>query len=129
MKHQINLDYTITEGGLKPYFEALERSEALASRCQECGRIVFPARIICGACGSDQIEWTALIGVADLVHRTDGAVRSFALMKFAGADTLSTVALLNPTSRATTGRLQSPADGRPGLWVELDEITEGNDHV
>lgn len=120
MKHQINLDYTIAEGGLKPYFDALGRSEVLASKCQGCGRIVFPARIICGACGSDEVEWTALTGVANVVHRTDGVGRSFALMKFAGADTLTTVALLNPRSGATSGRLKSHADGLPGLWVELD---------
>lgn len=120
MKHQINLDYTIAEGGLKPYFDALGRSEVLASKCQRCGRIVFPARIICGACGSDEVEWTALTGVANVVHRTDGVGRSFALMKFAGADTLTTVALLNPRSGATSGRLKSHADGLPGLWVELD---------
>jgi hypothetical protein len=129
MKHPINLDYTIAEGSLKPYFDALVRSDALASKCGGCGRVAFPARIICGACGSRQIEWAALTGAADLVHRTDGATRGFALMKFAGADTLSTVALLNPTSRAKTGRLRSPDDGQPGLWVELDETTERDEHV
>lgn len=129
MKHQVTLDYTIAEGGLKPYFDALEKSEVLASKCLGCGGITFPARIICGACGSDDVDWTALTGVADVVHRTDGAARSFALMKFAGADTLTTVALLNPRSCATTGRLKRHVDGLPGLWVELDEITEGNDHV
>tara|TARA_R110002051_G_scaffold136488_6_gene209176 strand:- start:22447 stop:22836 length:390 start_codon:yes stop_codon:yes gene_type:complete len=129
MKHKISLDYTIAEGDLKPYFDALGRSEALASRCEGCGRVSFPLRIICGACGSHLVARLALTGLAKLVHRTDGATRSFALMKFAGADTLSTVALLNPTSQATTGRLRSPADGRPGLWVELNEITEGDVNV
>ncbi len=129
MKQQIKLDYTIPEGSLKPYFEALACSKALASRCKACGRVAFPARIVCGVCNSDHVEWTALSGLATLVHRTDGVARSFALMKFAGADTLSTVALLNPTLSATTGRLQSPADGRSGLWVQLVEIAAGANHV
>lgn len=129
MKHTINLEYTIAEGSLKPYFDALVSSKALASKCQACARVAFPARIICGTCKSDQVEWLALTGSATLVQRTDGPTHSFALMQFAGADTLSTVALLNPSIQSSTGRLQTPGDGRPGLWVNLDETSEGDDHV
>jgi len=129
VKYPINLQYTIAEGGLAPYFEALTRSEALASECKSCQRVAFPARMVCGACGSHQVQWTALSGLANLIYRTDGTELSFALVKFAGADTLSTVGLLNPGSQTTSGRLRSLANGQSGIWIELNETTDGDNHV
>ncbi|MEP4197726.1 MAG: zinc ribbon domain-containing protein [Aliishimia sp.] len=125
MKHQMHLDYSIPEGALKPYFEALRVGNALASACQKCGHVAFPPRAMCASCGSDQMGWIALPGTAHVIHRTDGAAASFALVKFAGADTLSTVELLNASSIATTGTLEISADDQAGLRLKLTEIPEG----
>lgn len=121
MKLHMSLDYTISEGELKPYFDALLRGDALASRCQSCGHVAFPARVICNDCGSRELDWAVLPGTAQVIHRTDGAKSAFALAKFSGADTLTTLALTNPASKATTGRLSTPVGARPGLWLNLDE--------
>jgi len=123
MKLHMSLDYTISEGALKPYFDALLRGDALASRCHSCGHVDFPARVICNICGSREMDWVTLSGTAEVIHRTDGAKSGFALAKFSGADTLTTVALTNPASKATIGRLSTPVGARPGLWLKLDETT------
>lgn len=121
MKLQINLNYSISEGDLKPYFDALQSGEALASACPHCRQVVYPARLVCNACGSQEMNWKTLCGTAQIIHRTDGAKTGFALVRFSGADTLTTVALANPESMAITGRLSVPIGERLGLWLELDE--------
>ena len=123
MKLHMRLDYTIAEGVLKPYFDALLRGDALASRCQTCGHVAFPARVICKDCGSGEMGWVTLSGAADVMHRTDGDKFASSLAKFTGADTLTTVALTNPASKAISGRLSTPVGVRPGLWLKLDETT------
>jgi uncharacterized OB-fold protein len=119
MKYQMTLDYTIPFGDLAPYFEALQVGKALASECIKCGYVAFPARINCGACGSENTKWTPLKGTAHIQFQTDGASDSFALVKFDGADTASTVGLLNPNQETTIGSLVAPRGDAPGLWVEL----------
>ncbi len=123
MKLNISLDYTISEGALKPYFDALLSGKALASLCQVCGHVAFPARASCIACGSGEMDWTALSGTSNIIYRTDGAKSAFALAKFDGADTQTIVALTNPACKATTGSLSKPVGERPGLWLILDETT------
>jgi len=126
MKYRMVLDYTIPEGTLAPYFDALRRGEAAASRCRACGHVAYPARILCARCGANGPDWTTLRGTARVVHRTGrGDDAGFALVRFDGADTLATVALHDPASRAATGTLL-PADGeRPGLRLKLDDIDRG----
>ena len=129
MKHHISLDYTLPEGGLKPYFEALQRGDVLASKCASCGDVAYPVRVLCQACGTEPIDWVSLPGTATVVQRTDGQSTSYALVRFTGADTLSTVALINPTSQARTGRLSVPSGDRPGLWLKLDCTPKEDAHV
>ena len=110
------------------------KARALASTCNACGHVAFPARTTCLRCAGDQINWTELPGTARVLFRTDGPTGSFALVRFDGADTNSTVALGNTAgghsetgttqaqkSSASTlrGRLIAPPGERPGLWLAL----------
>ena len=132
MKYRMVLDYTIPEGTLAPYFDALRRGEAFASACRACDHVAYPARALCATCGADGPGWRALPGTARVVHRTGQGGQGdagFALVRFDGADTLATVALHNPASRAMTGTLM-PADAdRPGLRLKLDDTPRGESDV
>ena len=127
MKHQLILDYSIPLGDLALFFDALDEGKALASACTECGKVAFPARMRCGACGSIGTKWKPLIGTAQILFRTDGGSGSFALVKFDGADTRSTVALINPERSETTGKLAASVGNAPGLWLTLGHEKEGDD--
>lgn len=127
MKHQLVLDYTVPVGDLAPYFEALHAGVALASKCNTCGAVAFPARTLCGVCVGNKMTWQELDGTGQVLFRTDTPSESFALVKFAGADTCSTVRLKNPEVTTTSGRLTSPDGDRPALWMELKAIDGGHD--
>ena len=121
MKLSLTLDYTLPEGTLAPYFDALRAGRALASCCKDCGRACFPARVRCGACGADGLAWVELTGRARVVLRTDAAAASFAIVRFDGADGATLVGLSNPGHRTETGKLVAPKGDWPGLRLELDE--------
>ncbi|MEP2531500.1 zinc ribbon domain-containing protein [Shimia sp.] len=126
MKHRLTLDYSVPVGDLAPYFDALAEGKALASECSGCGFVAFPARNLCGACGCRDMKWRQLEGSARLLFRSDGN-SSFALVKFDGADTKSTVGLIHPERTTQTGELAAPLGDAPGLWLALADDNEGND--
>ena len=120
MNYRMTLDYTIPFGDLTPYFDALTEAKALASTCTACDHVAFPARTSCLRCGSKQFNWTELPGTATVLFGTDGPTGSFALVRFDGADTNSTVALVNsPHAQTPRGRLIAPPEEHPGLWLAL----------
>ncbi|SOH92199.1 Rubredoxin-like zinc ribbon domain [Monaibacterium marinum] len=121
MKHHLGLDYTIPVGDLAPYFEALQAGNALASACGKCGHVAFPARAQCGACGATDLRWKPLTGRAQILFRTDAASSSYALVKFDGADSSSTVGLCNPEQKTSSGRLAVPIGDAAGLWLTLTD--------
>lgn len=127
MKHQLTLDYTIPFGDLQPYFDALHEGNAFASACNSCEFVAFPARTRCGSCRSNDMRWVPLTGTARVLFRTDANARSFALVKFDGADTSSTVALNNPENNAMFGTIVAPKDGTPGLRLTLVDA-ENEEH-
>ena len=127
MKYQMTLDYTIPFGDLQPYFDALRDGQALASKCDNCGIVAFPARIKCASCRDAPMQWTPLTGTAHVLFRTDANGGSYALVKFDGADTTSTVALKNPENNTTIGTLVAPMGDAPGLWLTLID-TENEEH-
>jgi uncharacterized OB-fold protein len=127
MRHQLTLDYTIPFGDLQPYFDALHDGNAFASACNSCESVAFPARTQCGSCRSNDMKWVPLNGTARVLFRTDASAGSFALVKFDGADTSSTVALNNPENNAMFGTVVAPKDGTPGLWLTLVD-TENEEH-
>lgn len=126
MKHRMDLDYTIAEGDLAPYFSALRAGQALASMCANCGTVCFPARSQCATCPDAPLTWRPLDGRATILMRTDGATGSFALVRFDGADTSSTVRLQNPHLTGRTGHVIAPVGDAAGLWLKIEE-TEGED--
>lgn len=40
-----------------PWWEALQRRELLVQRCENCGRLRWPARAVCNECLSEQYAW------------------------------------------------------------------------
>ncbi|MEP3435772.1 MAG: zinc ribbon domain-containing protein [Hoeflea sp.] len=120
MKLTLTLNYTLPEGELSPYFDALRNGRALASRCAGCGWLSFPARVRCEKCGTGTHDWVELSGKARVIFRTDGVAASHALVRFDGADGATLVALQNPEEINEGGRLVVPQGERPGLWLRLD---------
>lgn len=45
-----------------PWWEALGRHELLVQRCTACGRLRWPARALCGACGAQAWAWAPAKG-------------------------------------------------------------------
>lgn len=135
MKVRLFLDYSINEGVLQPYFDGLRAGQAIASRCDHCKHVAFPARSTCAICHADTVSFQPLSGRAEVVHRSDGPAASHALVRFDGADTQTTVALSNPQSTEPSGTLCKPPANqtpnktanqindetaqRPGLWLCL----------
>ena len=88
----VELNYSYSLGELKPYFDALVDSRALASTCPSCGKTDFPPRLICD---EDQAatEWTEIEGSGQIVEFTQGKDAQgkyvcFALIKMNGASNL-----------------------------------------
>lgn len=127
MKHRLSLDYTIPAGDLAPYFTALQAGNALASECGKCGHVAFPARAQCGACCTVDMTWKPLSGRAQILFRTDTAASSYALVKFDGADSSSTVGLCNPEQKTSFGRLVAPVGDAAGLWLTLADNNKGEE--
>lgn len=48
----------------------LLQGKIMASRCGDCGRVAFPPRSGCAACGSSAFEWVAIDEIGDLVTYT-----------------------------------------------------------
>lgn len=114
MDYRLTLDYTLTAGRMAPWIAALRRGEASGLSCDRCGRVHFPPTRCC-ECGSRQAHWVTLPGTATIVERSDGGNASFALARFDGADTLTTVHLQDFQSAAVRGRLAAAADGPPAI--------------
>lgn len=93
----ISLRYSHGLGDLSPYFAALTRGDALATRCEPCRRTWFAPRLVC-ACGSRDISWRPLAGSGVLQQVTSGRTLlpgtpiagtfAFALIRMDGADNL-----------------------------------------
>lgn len=93
----ISLRYAHGLGDLSPYFSALTRGEALATRCDECERTWFAPRLVC-VCGCRHMTWRALNGGGILLYLTSGlaifpgtaikGVFEYALIRLDGASNL-----------------------------------------
>lgn len=60
------------------YWKGCKEHKLVVPRCTECGLFVFPSRIICPRCLSDQLEWVQLSGLGTVysftvVHRGPSA--------------------------------------------------------
>ena len=112
MHHRLVLDYTVTPGRLAPWLDGLRSGTAVGLTCQSCDWVSFPPQRRC-PCGAVADTWVTLPGTGTIVHRADGPEDTFALVRFDGVATLSTVRLQNPTARGTHGRLVATPDGPP----------------
>lgn len=65
---KLELDYAHPLGALAPYFDGLERGQAIASRCDACGRTWFPPRLACPSHGAT--VWVPLDGAGRIVSAT-----------------------------------------------------------
>jgi len=95
----VNLDialrYAHGFGALAPYFSALTRGEALASRCKVCQLTWFAPRLVC-TCRNQDMDWHTLPGTGELRSMTTGRALlpatsisgtfTFGLVKMDGAD-------------------------------------------
>lgn len=103
-------------GDLTPYFEGLERGEAMATTCRDCRRTWFAPRLVC-ACGSRACSWVQLPGTGVVVAATAGV---YALpltdRKVHGAVAL---VAMDGADNAVLGRLSEGTKCAAGLKVRL----------
>jgi uncharacterized protein len=64
------------------YWEGVGRRELMIKKCGECGRFLYPRRIFCPACTSDDLPWVRANGTGEVytfstVHRAP--TRDFAV--------------------------------------------------
>ena len=86
---KVELEYSYSLGALKPYFDALVESRALASRCSKCGKVSFPPRIVCDD-DQTKTEWIELAGSGEIIEFStgkdaNGERAAFALIQMSGA--------------------------------------------
>ena len=86
---KVELEYSYSLGALKPYFDALVESRALASSCPNCGKVSFPPRIVCDD-DQTKTEWIELAGVGEIIEFSagkdaNGESAAFALIQMSGA--------------------------------------------
>lgn len=89
---KVELDYTYSLGALKPYFDALVESRALASNCPACGKVNFPPRIVCDD-DQTKTDWIELNGTGEIIEFSTGKDANgeriaFALIQMNGASNL-----------------------------------------
>ncbi len=47
---------------VKKYYDELENGKIIACKCNKCGHVEFPPRIICNECGSDDLDVIEISG-------------------------------------------------------------------
>ena len=85
MKHQLSLEYNLSEGWLAAWVEGLRTGEALASHCSACDTRYFPPLRVCADCRARSDGWVTLSGRAKVIGRTNGRDGDFVLAQFEGA--------------------------------------------
>ena len=110
----LRLNYTLAEGWLAPWVDALREGRVLARRCSACGQSSFVPQRAC-RCGSLTGEWVELPNAARIEHRCTGLDGDFALARFEGADTACVAALRGVPEGATRARLLPASGTLPGI--------------
>ena len=89
----VKFEYEYSLGELKPYFDALQKGIAIASKCPKCGTVSFPPRLICAQDHHTttliKLQGTGQIKCVTNGKDADGKDVSFALISMDGADNLS----------------------------------------
>lgn len=121
MKRQLSLDYTLGEGWLAPWVDALRRGTALASLCGTCGAAQFPPLRTCPKCRRASDGWAELSGGAAVLFRTTGTDGDVAMVQFDGADCSAIVRCETLPPGATRARIMACPDGPPMLRIEPEK--------
>ncbi|MEP6017672.1 MAG: hypothetical protein ABJ251_04195 [Paracoccaceae bacterium] len=116
ISHHLVLDYNLTSGWMMPFIEGVKAGVATGRHCSDCAKVSFPPLRIC-PCGSANGTWVALSGQAEIIWRTDGSDGSFALARFEGANTLSSVKLIDVSADTTHGQLIASDGDLPMLLL------------
>src|SRR5262249_20038417 len=111
---------------MRPFFDGAKHHELRVQRCTACGTHRFPARAICSACLSTDVEWVAVSG--------RGEVFSFAVMHqvyhpgFAAEVPYAVVIVQLAEGARMVSKLVdvSPSEVRIGMAVRVvfDDITD-----
>ena len=117
--HHLTLDYTLAPGWMAPFVEGLQAGKAMARRCEACQAVSFPPLRVC-PCGGREASWVALSGRADILFRATGRDGDFALVRFEGASTNTTLALVDMGPKARRGVLLRSYGPLPALRLTSD---------
>lgn len=121
--YQMRLDYTLRFGWLAPFFDALDKGDALGRRCTACEAVSYPPLRVC-PCGERDGEWVRLSGRAEVLWRTTGADGAFALARFLGAARMATVRLNGFTEGTRFGQLTTADQELPHLClVPVEDVS------
>ena len=112
---KLELEYMLAPGWMAPFVDGLLAGVARARVCGACKRISFPPQRTC-PCGGRDGGWTALTGVARIIHLTTGADGAFALVRFDGADTGAVARVVDIEAGDRVGRL-APAGSKPEIVI------------
>lgn len=96
------------------YLNALQQQRFLAARCQECARVVSPARSLCPYCGTATAEQLVEVGPdGEVASWTELPKRGrYVLVRLDGADTATLHRLVGDTQPTIGARARSRfADG------------------
>lgn len=116
ISHTLTLDYTLAPGWLAPFIDGLEHGVAVGRKCNDCAAVSFPPLRIC-TCGSDTGTWLTLSGKAEIGLHTSGTDGSFGMVRFEGADTHATVALIDIKSDDCTGWIMASDGNLPMMRI------------
>jgi len=56
---------------ISPFFEKLKEGRLTTTKCKACGKLLWPPRIVCPECLSDQLEWVDLGTIGELYAFTE----------------------------------------------------------
>jgi uncharacterized OB-fold protein len=77
----LNLTFAIPIGKTERFWEDLKEGRVSGTRCKKCGTLHFPPAADCSECMSNDVEWTALNGEAELLTYTHVIVRPASFMQ------------------------------------------------
>ena len=118
MKHQLSLEYDLSEGWLADWVEGLRNGEALASRCSACNARYFPPLRVCADCRAQSDGWVTLSGRAKVIRRTNGVDGDFVLAQFEGAKGAAVMRAGRLPEDALFGQLRACGDHPLALELE-----------
>lgn len=111
------------------FWEGTKRGELLFHQCKDCGNKMYPARLFCTACMSQNLEWVKSSGKGKIhSHSTTYEYPSPKIEKIVSAPFVIALVDLEEGVRVVTNIVEcNPEDVRIGMDVEVvfRDIGEG----